>query len=632
MSWHFRPLAVGEKTREPIQGEFFSTEAIRNPTEALVREGIQNSLDAAAESPIKVRIFLATGNNAAPASRVAPWLQGAWQHFHAAGNGLREPPSETSSCPFLVFEDSGTRGLQGDVGQAFDEPSVKNHFFYFFRAEGRSGKSELDRGRWGVGKHVFPRSSRLSTFYGLSIRADDKKRLLMGHTVLKSHRVGTTPFSPDGYFGEQQSDKLVLPLSDKSTLDKFCADFKIKRTDQPGLSLVVPFVDPDFTARHLKEAVISGYFYPILTGTLEVVVETATESVTIDAETLIDVALGLDGDAGKEILPLVDLAQWGADCKPQNIIRLKPCDADRPVWSDDLIPAEHVKDLRKKLDMGEKLAIRATLTVREKGQGRTAKQTHFDFFLWQDGFEGGKTVFLREGIIISDVRAPRTRGIRSLVVIEDRPIATLLGDAENPAHTQWQTDSSNFKDKYVYGPSFLTFVKDAVYSFVHTLRAQEEEEDPTLLLDIFSLPAMKEEEPERRDERKTKKKGEETEDEIKIQEPRKKRFRIQKSPGGFTVTRGDAGTQPPAWLDIRAAYDIRRGNPLGKYHPSDFKIGSGSVQIAEQSGVRVAERDSNRLFVEILDADFCVTVAGFDEKRDVFVNVKMKEGADDTQT
>ena len=156
MSWHFRPLAIGEKTREPIQGEFFSTEAIRNPTEALVREGIQNSLDAGTETPIKIRLFLSSGNNAVPASRVAPWLQGAWQHLHATGNGLREPPSETSSCPFLVFEDFGTRGLQGDVNQAFDDSGAKNHFFYFFRAEGRSGKSELDRGRWGIGKHRFP--------------------------------------------------------------------------------------------------------------------------------------------------------------------------------------------------------------------------------------------------------------------------------------------------------------------------------------------------------------------------------------------------------------------------------------------------------------------------------------------
>ena len=57
MNWYFRPLEVDETTREPIQGEFFSTEAIRNPTEALVREGIQNSLDAGTESPAVAFVF-----------------------------------------------------------------------------------------------------------------------------------------------------------------------------------------------------------------------------------------------------------------------------------------------------------------------------------------------------------------------------------------------------------------------------------------------------------------------------------------------------------------------------------------------------------------------------------------------
>jgi hypothetical protein len=38
MNWHFRPLTPGEPTRDPIIGEFFATEAIRNPAEAVVRE------------------------------------------------------------------------------------------------------------------------------------------------------------------------------------------------------------------------------------------------------------------------------------------------------------------------------------------------------------------------------------------------------------------------------------------------------------------------------------------------------------------------------------------------------------------------------------------------------------------
>jgi hypothetical protein len=53
--WEFKPLARGDKIREATQGEFFSTDAIRNPAEAIVRESVQNSLDAATRGgPVRV--------------------------------------------------------------------------------------------------------------------------------------------------------------------------------------------------------------------------------------------------------------------------------------------------------------------------------------------------------------------------------------------------------------------------------------------------------------------------------------------------------------------------------------------------------------------------------------------------
>lgn len=45
-SWSFRPHHRTDKVRDPIQGEFFSDEAVGEPAQALVREAIQNSLDA----------------------------------------------------------------------------------------------------------------------------------------------------------------------------------------------------------------------------------------------------------------------------------------------------------------------------------------------------------------------------------------------------------------------------------------------------------------------------------------------------------------------------------------------------------------------------------------------------------
>ena len=158
MAWHYRVKAPNEKVRDPIQGEFFSTEAIKNPADALVREAIQNALDAALKDGngllkdvLKVRFFLASGKHAMPGQQAAAWFDGAWDHFHASGNGLREPPSKSEPCSWLVFEDFGTCGLQGDVAQSEPIDGEKNHFFYFFRAEGKSVEGGKGAGGKGGG-------------------------------------------------------------------------------------------------------------------------------------------------------------------------------------------------------------------------------------------------------------------------------------------------------------------------------------------------------------------------------------------------------------------------------------------------------------------------------------------------
>jgi len=44
--WYFKPWQPGYSNREPVEGEFFATEGISDPGVALVREAVQNSLDA----------------------------------------------------------------------------------------------------------------------------------------------------------------------------------------------------------------------------------------------------------------------------------------------------------------------------------------------------------------------------------------------------------------------------------------------------------------------------------------------------------------------------------------------------------------------------------------------------------
>jgi hypothetical protein len=636
MKWNFRKLARGELTRDPIIGEFFSTEIMDNPAQALVRESIQNALDAGRQKLVSIRLFLASGEHGLPAENAEFWLDGAWEHYKAKDNGLRQLPNTEDPCPFLVVEDFGTTGLQGDITQSFPISDKKNSFFYFFRAEGRSVKSDKDRGRWGVGKHVFPRSSRISTLFGLTVRADDNKRLLMGRATLRNHGLDQVHYSPDGYLGKYEDDGFVLPFDDEQITDRFSSDFRLERKNEPGLSVVVPFVDFEtISVGNLKRAVVSDYFYPLLAKALVVNIETPDGATIINSETLSDV-IQSDTDLVKELLPQIELAKWAILCPEQEIFKLNPCDPRRPAWSNDLIPFDAFKLLKEKLLRGDKIAIRANLYVREKGKQPVA--SYFDVFLIQDGYDDGRPKFIREGITISDIHAPRSRGVRSMVVVEDKPLATLLGDSENPAHTQWQKGSSNFEYKYVYGLAYIEFVTRFVSCLVNALSAQDEEEDRNILADIFSLPlgepTDKQKQPKDIHERELKDKSDNGYKDDG-NEPNKKRFKVLRARGGFTITQGETGTNPPVKLDIKCAYDIRRGNPLKKYDAalklgaSDFRIGHDGVKITQQVGLKIMERQNNHIRVETLNPEFRLTVKGFDENRDLYVNVKILEGNDD---
>jgi hypothetical protein len=87
---------------------------------------------------------------------------------------------------------------------------------------------------------------------------------------------------------------------------------------------------------------------------------------------------------------------------------------------------------------------------------------------------------------------------------------------------------------------------------------------------------------------------------------------------------------------VRVAYSIRSGNPLGKYHPADFKLEEAPISIAS-TGLTLThcsgERQrTNELLADVNAGDFSLTITGFDENRDLFVRVTVpKEVSDDDQ-
>jgi len=638
--WHFVEQSQSAKVRNPVQGEFFASEAIEGPAEALVREGIQNAVDACRllpdgtpEWPARVRIFLSGPDGAVAAAQLEPFGVGLWHHVQAAHNGLRTPPSEGNSCPFLTFEDFGTTGLVGDITQWQPTPGVKNSFFYFFRAEGLTDKTDGKGGSWGVGKYVFPRSSRANVILALTKRADDGKKLVMGSITLKTRELAGSWYTPDGWFGERSSaNELVMPSSDEALVRTIESTFSLQRGHEPGLSIMVPWPDPEITFQAILAGVVRGWFHAILSGRLIVEIATPAESLTLDGGNLLKAIERCDSGTRTEMEPLIRLAFYYCVARDQapGPILLSPPDPEKaPKWSQDMLSDDLRKRLSKDLASGKPLTVRVPIAVRFKSGARDT--SHFDIALVRDdAVTAGRVTFLRDSIIIPEVKHLRARGVRALVVADHRQLANLLRDAEHPAHTHWNKDTSTFKEKYECGPSYLSFVQNAVARLVEIVDAGQPDEDRTLLVDYFSVSAPPEDVDDVRATRK-RKKPDRPEEPITPPAGVPRAVAVSKVSGGFTVTRGAAAKRTPKLIRVRVAYDCRHRNPLTRWHKADFHFGKDGGIVIEDgaTGIEVGECIENRLLIAVNDPDFAFTVRGFDENRDILVRVDPEFGNDD---
>ncbi len=616
--------------RDSANDAFFTAESLENLSEALVREGIQNSLDAAQRNggvrQIRVRIAYQPKASGAALGFLEGEFASARDNF-ARGLGIPDlGPLFGASTGFLVFEDFGTRGLTGDVNECRLDFAEKNAFFSFFRAEGRSAKSGENLGRWGIGKQVFPTASRLHAIFGLTVRADLPHRVLMGTAIVRCHSVDGKDFQPDAWYGcRKREDDPVDPVTAPDYIDSFSTVFELKRGVEPGLSVIVPSIDDRLNTDDLRRGIVRSFFWPILLGELSVDLETPEKTWRIDAETLA---------VHRELLPtpeaaVIEFASWASTAKPADIVSLSDQASIRPQWpqfGDQLLPESKLNEIRAHLEKDQRVGVRIPVRVRPKFHDREERMSFFTVYLATCRDSGHRPIFLRDGIVITDVRSPLMSGTRSLVVADDAPLAGLLGDAEGVNHTQWQRDSPKFYNRYVYGPDTIKFVTRSAFEIMQRVHVADTKGDPNLLLDIFFLPT---------DEGPTepKKKPEPGKPDVPPPppppppSPRPKRFVLDSIKGGFLLKQGKVPFEVlPAKLRIEAGYAVRRGNAFKRWAADDFTFTRSPLrQDPKPTGVVVTREDGNCLELEIRKPDFQFGVSGFDTKRDLVVRaIEMK--------
>ena len=659
VKWRFRKMSRAEENHDPMERELFEGEPINT---RLVREAIQNSLDAGANAgrkdtnaPVRMRFSLAGIHNPLSAEQAAGYFDGLADHLNYTSD-LDESINERllageisdGGVPFLVIEDAGTTGLIGNWEQYDDSvanPAESNHFYWFFRNIGRSGKRDADNGSWGLGKWVFPDASRISSYIAVTRRSDDGDTLLMGQSVLTKHTIGPQRYAPYGYLAVAGVDGQSLPLRRSAPehqpfIDRCIADFGLQLHNEPGLSVIIPFPrigggdDDGIGPAELIDAIARNYFYPVIAGRLVITLDAGDGSppVVLDADTIDDITANMDENAAGEQSP-DSYRKLFAMCR--ECITLPETGYHRlpalPAGNADADAAAAVINLRPRYENGELLAFHIGADVQRK-KGERVDTAYRLYLQRDDALAEGQDYYVRGTLSIPGIDSIRRRPARALLVVdENEPLAAMLRDSEPASHTTWRPQTRRVTDRWVAPSRRITAVRNAPATLLNILEASPEGLQKDAFADIFFWDGGSS--PESRAGRQI---GERTT--TYTPKPpkvprRPQEFEVTQSDGGFRVRLTAAGiADPPACAGLRVAYAVSKGNPFSRYRPEDFRLhGRGGALSFQMGGCRLRPgQDGNAVFLDIDDpGDFEFAVSGFDPTRDVRVSIdRVKAEAD----
>jgi hypothetical protein len=633
--WWFPRKPANQKANENSNGEHFRTLDTEHKAQAFVREAFQNSIDGAAvaDGVVRIRIFLSGPQKALPSAIANKYFDRFFEHLAACSNEIPVDVAvmKASACKFLVLEDFGTTGLTGDP-LAWDEgvhETENNHFYHFFRTVGRSGKSGENLGRWGIGKFVFMMASEARAIFGLTIRREvsgETSELLMGQSTLRYHSLDGQSYVNDGWFAtESVEESLALPVSNADLLASFRTDWSLSRADQTGLSVVVPYVE-GIDEEDLLYSVVSEYCGKILEGRLEIELEFGSRNqVIVINQASIRHLIGEKAEEArwKAIARVVDAIEWYlAEGKEQAIDLLQSgIKIRRPDWSQSPIRPEGIEEARTQLELTGRIAVRIPVEIKAKKVAGHA-QSYMDvvFQLQENQSQrAAYTVFFRKWLRISGRKmGSAINGVDSYLIVGDGILGSLLGDAEGPAHTEWADSRERFKDRYDYGPNWLTFVKQSPRKIADIILGKSHERDIHAFEDLFPRPKG-----ESKPAQNGSGNGKDDDGKGRTTKPplpppgNPPGLILNPVHGGFKI-RCDKVSQISRF-EVEVAYDTRTGNPFAKWHPADFLIEGLTMRFANQTGSLVSS-DKNRFTVDVFDVEaFELEVTGFDGTRDIHV-------------
>lgn len=632
--WNFKERIAGSKNRNPIQDEFFNSSEALTEISSLVRESIQNSLDAKIENsvnPVLIKFSI---------SEISQVI--ARQYFHGLSDHLLNsiPGSksvlESKNCRTLSVEDFNTSGLLGnsrkDSLSELDVPA-KNSFYYFVWAEGSSAKTEGNRGRWGIGKIVFPRLSSIKTFFVLSNRSKEfspckDEQILLGMSILKGHSLAGKTYQPDGWWSDFSTEGIPVPVA-KSIHPKFKEDWNLHRREEMGLSIVIPYIPEFITKELIRDCVIRDYFIAIQQGLLVVEISDMESSYKLDKLNLRTECLNLGIDErianSKTRDEMVNLIDMVSDSQLENA-KFFSVDVNNEFenrWNSIYLDPITAEAALTELDTGNTVNFRIGVKIPNKND---VVLDNFTVHIRRMADVRTSAVFCREGIVIPSASPNLIRDHLVLVIASKGSLANLLADAEGPAHEKWSDKTDKFRQNYpgAKGGQVLTFLRKSPSEMIFKIRGNASQKDSTAFANFFPLPG----------DTKLGSSGKtepiKTGEGVRPKEPNKPeiprsdhKFQIDSSTNGFSIkSTSDNSALIGKEIDALVAYKVRSGDSFSKWQIEDFDLTKIKPRL---EGCTITETHGNRITIYITGRKFKATWNGFDQIRDLDIKANLRD-------
>ena len=218
--------------------------------ELLVRESIQNSLDAGDKKSCSVKVNVTTGS--VPTAQIADFFDKIQTQL----------VSRYPNCEFIALRDTGTTGLTGPVRKQDIADSKLSSYGNYLKLVTEICKAQDTAGAggsWGLGKTVYFRIGAGIVIYYSRIRNDDGSyESRLSAACVQDERDENSYFLPEekklrrgiawwGKYDNKYESKQVIPVTDETEITIFLNRFGLHpfESEETGTEIIIPFINKD---------------------------------------------------------------------------------------------------------------------------------------------------------------------------------------------------------------------------------------------------------------------------------------------------------------------------------------------------------------------------------------------------